>query len=43
MYLNAEMDVVKFSIEDVITTSNPSSNQGGLGGENEGPAGDSFL
>lgn len=48
MYLNAEMDVVKFSIEDVIATSNDSSttsssNKGGLGGENEGPAGDSFL
>ena len=46
MYLNAEMDVVEFSIEDVIATSpssTTSSNKGGLGGENEGPAGDSFL
>lgn len=47
MYLNAEMDVVKFSVEDVIATSpadtTTSSNKGGLGGENEGPAGDSFL
>ena len=45
MYLNAEMDVVEFSVEDVIATSptTTSSNQGGLGGENEGPAGDSFL
>lgn len=45
MYLNAEMDVVEFSVEDVIATSptTASSNQGGLGGENEGPAGDSFL
>lgn len=46
MYLNAEMDVVEFSVEDVIATSpntTTSSNKGGLGGENEGPAGDSFL
>ncbi len=44
MYLNAEMDIVEFSVEDVIATS-PSSTtkKGGLGGENEGPAGDSFL
>lgn len=45
MYLNAEMDIVEFSVEDVIATSPTSttSKQGGLGGENEGPAGDSFL
>lgn len=43
MYLNAEMDVVEFSVEDVIATSPNNENQGGLGGENEGPAGDSFL
>ena len=48
LYLNAEMDVVEFSVEDVIVTSptteattesihyNPNC-------ENEGPAGDAFL
>jgi len=48
LYLNAEMDVVEFSAEDVIVTSptteattesihyNPNC-------ENEGPAGDAFL
>ena len=46
-YLEAEMDALEFSAEDVITTSgdtwSPTTNKGGLGGENEGPAGDSFL
>lgn len=44
-YLEAEMNELEFSPEDVITTSGPEapSNSGGLGGENEGPAGDSFL
>ena len=45
-YLEAEMETLKFSTEDVITTSGdlpPSTSFGGLGGENEGPAGDSFL
>lgn len=40
LYLDAEMEVVKFSIEDVIATSNGGSNIGGLGGENEGELGD---
>lgn len=48
LYFEAEMDIVEFCAEDVITTSGPNpqsttSKQGGLGGENEGPAGDSFL
>lgn len=33
LYQNAEMEVVNFSIEDVITTS---GGAGGMGGENEG-------
>lgn len=37
LYLDAEMEVVKFSVEDVIATSR---NIGGLGGENEGELGD---
>lgn len=37
LYQNAEMEIVKFSIEDVITTSNTSGNPGGMGGENELP------
>jgi hypothetical protein len=37
LYLDAEMEVVKFSVEDVIATSR---NIGGLGGENEGEMGD---
>ena len=47
MYLNAEMEIVEFSVEDVIATSpleeTTTTQKGGLGGENEGPAGDSFL
>ena len=48
LYFEAEMDIVEFCAEDVVTTSGPNSQsttskQGGLGGENEGPAGDSFL
>ena len=46
LYLNAEMDVVEFSVEDIINTSvetETTTKKGGLGGENEGPAGDSFL
>ena len=47
LYLNAEMDVVEFSVEDIINTSveteTTTTKKGGLGGENEGPAGDSFL
>ena len=35
LYLNAEMDVVNFSVEDVIATSK--GVVGGMGGENEGP------
>ncbi len=47
LYLDAEMDVINFSIEDVITTSSSSEttapvNTPGMGGENEGEAGDSF-
>lgn len=34
LYLNAEMEVVKFSVEDVIATS--TGGPGGMGGENEG-------
>lgn len=37
LYLDAEMEVVKFSVEDVIATSQP----GGLGGPNEGDMGSS--
>lgn len=38
LYLNAEMEVVKFSVEDVIATSNGGGvpGSGGMGGENEG-------
>ena len=48
LYTNTDMEVVEFAVEDVITTSPgediPTTTQkGGLGGENEGPAGDSFL
>lgn len=53
LYLDAEMDVVKFSIEDVINTSTDSvatvdptretSVNGGMGGPNEGEWGDEWL
>ncbi|MBQ7345098.1 MAG: hypothetical protein IJW45_03430 [Oscillospiraceae bacterium] len=45
LYLDAEMDVVKFSVEDVINTSNSTTSEthSGLGGENEGETGDAFL
>ena len=46
LYTNSEMDVVEFSVEDIINTSveeTTTTKKGGLGGENEGPAGDSFL
>ena len=47
LYTNSEMDVVEFSAEDIINTSveetTTTTKKGGLGGENEGPAGDSFL
>ena len=37
LYLDAEMEVIKFSVVDVIATS---KTIGGLGGENEGEMGD---
>ena len=50
LYLDAEMDVVKFSVEDVIATSgDPAAPEEtttewqGMGGPNEGAPGDSFL
>ena len=47
LYLNAEMDVVEFSVEDVIATSNKTesttSSHYNPNCENEGPPGDSFL
>lgn len=45
LYLDAEMDVVKFSVEDVINTSaeTTSWSHSGMGGPNEGEPGDSFL
>lgn len=44
LYLDAEMDVVKFSVEDVINTSETTSwSHSGMGGPNEGEPGDSFL
>ncbi len=47
LYLNAEMDVVEFSVEDVIATSGTETTKWvpgmGMGGENEGEPGDSFL
>lgn len=49
LYLDAEMDVVKFSVEDVIATSASSEPEEtttewqGMGGPNEGAPGDSFL
>ncbi len=46
LYFEAEMDIVEFCVDDVITTSNGTSRNtgiGGLGGENEGPAADAFL
>lgn len=36
LYLDAEMEVIKFSVEDVIATSK----EGGLGGPYEGELGD---
>lgn len=46
LYLDAEMDVINFSVEDVITTSSSSATTapatGGMGGPNEGAAGDYF-
>lgn len=45
LYLDAEMDVINFSVEDVIATSASSESTipaGGMGGPNEGEAGDSF-
>lgn len=35
LYLNAEMDVVKFTVADIITTSVDPGEGGGMGGENE--------
>lgn len=49
LYLDAEMDVVKFSVEDVIATSGENvpeettTEWQGMGGPNEGAPGDSFL
>ncbi|MBQ5711746.1 MAG: hypothetical protein IIV61_03945 [Oscillospiraceae bacterium] len=49
LYLDAEMDVVKFSVEDVIATSveteapETTTEWQGMGGPNEGAPGDSFL
>lgn len=48
LYLNAEMDVVEFSVEDIITTSpgggsNTTASTRNPNCENEGPAGTSFL
>lgn len=49
LYLDAEMDVVKFSVEDVINTSTETettratSVNGGMGGPNEGEFGDEWL
>lgn len=46
LYLDAEMDVVKFSVEDVIATSvseETTTAWQGMGGPNEGAPGDSFL
>ena len=49
LYLNAEMDLVEFSVEDVIVTSpvadttTTESEHYNPNCENEGPAGDSFL
>lgn len=46
LYLNAEMDVVEFSVEDVIATSpteTTASEHYNPNCENEGPTGDSFL
>ena len=44
LYLDAEMDVVKFSVEDVINTSASTTwSHSGMGGPNEGEPGDSFL
>lgn len=38
LYQDAEMEVVKFSVEDVITTSNTETRPGGgMGGPNETP------
>lgn len=41
LYLDAEMDVVSFSVEDVIATSSSSDTTAfsGMGGENEGEPG----
>ena len=43
LYLNAEMDVGKFSVEDVIATSTETRPTTNLGGENEGERDDSGL
>lgn len=49
LYLDAEMEVVKFSVEDVIATSASteasasSPVNGGMGGPNEGEWGDEWL
>ncbi len=37
LYQNAEMDVVKFSFEDVIATSSGETEWSGAGGNNELP------
>ena len=43
-YENAEMDVVEFAVEDVISTSDSlTSSSYNPNCENEGPAGDAFL
>ncbi len=46
LYLNAEMDVVEFSVEDVIATSlggAESSSSQNANCPNEGPTGGNFL
>ncbi len=44
LYLNAEMDVVDFAVEDIITTSpNPTSSTQNPNCPDEGPAGDAWV
>lgn len=43
LYEIAEVEIVKFAIEDIITTSSSEGgNQGGSGGPNEGEPGSGF-
>lgn len=42
LYLDAEMDIVKFSVEDVINTSSETT-WSGMGGPNEGEQVDEWL